>query len=144
MQIASPRSAADFDNPVTFEDKTIEQVEVAGVCSPVVPTCDDRGLFDWEVVMPSDAKVRAMRDALVKWGKLNAEELSEISIFHGYRNGAELRIEIHDLGEGSVANGAYRFNAVVTDVGSGSLVRGNGGASIEEALAIVHWNELDG
>ncbi len=93
--------------------------------------------------MPSDAKVRAMREALAKSGNLNAEELSEITIFRGYRNGAELRIEIHDLGEGSVANGAYRFNAVVTDVGSGAVVRGNGGATIEEALVIVHWNELD-
>src|SRR5690242_4761549 len=87
-----------------------------------------------EAAVPSDAKVRAMRSALVQSGNLKSDELSEITAFRGYRHDAELRIEVHDLGDESIAEGAYRYNAVVTDVGTGKLVHGNGARSIEEAM----------
>jgi hypothetical protein len=98
----------------------------------------------------SDAKLRTMREALVKSGGLDPEDLAEITTFRGYRRRAdgdqsrELRIEILDHGDSSVASGAYRYTVTVTDFDTGEKVgRGNGGATIDEALAVFHSNELD-
>jgi hypothetical protein len=99
--------------------------------------------------MPSDAKIRAMREALVTFGHLDGGELSEITVFRGYRRRdggitQELWIESHyDDGDTSANNGANRYTAVITGVDTDRTVRGNGARTIEEALAIMHWHELD-
>jgi len=54
-------------------------------------------------------------------------------------NGRSVRIAVTDDGE----PGPYRYNATVYDESSGEfLATGNGAATLDEALGIVHWNSV--
>jgi hypothetical protein len=60
--------------------------------------------------------------------------------FRGYRHRRELRIEILDSG---CSFDPHRWNGIVTDLEDGRQVFGMGAESIEGALSIIHWDELD-
>lgn len=68
-----------------------------------------------------------------------ADELAQVTVYKGYRNGADLTIEVLDSG---AADPAYRYTVVATDE-HGRTATGNPGADLKDVLAEVHWTELD-
>jgi hypothetical protein len=72
------------------------------------------------------------------------EEVSEVRYFDGYRKNKkgqmeDVTVKILDMGPN---NPQYRYNCIASTP-SGLEARGNGGASLDEAILLVHWNKLD-
>ncbi len=82
-----------------------------------------------------------IRRSLEKWGHL--DDLAEVKLFEGCRKNekgesVEVTVKILDLGP---SNPQYRYNCIAS-TGSGQEALGNGSSSIDDAISIVHWNEL--
>lgn len=75
-----------------------------------------------------------------KFGKMF--EVAKISYYKGYRedNQEAVNLEIQDYG---VEGGANRYFIVATNEDGTKRAIGNGGKTIEMALALLHWNDLD-
>lgn len=77
------------------------------------------------------------------------ELYSVIAAFKGYREHKtegqkEIVVEVRDLGNDSPDRlRPYRYVVRATDE-DGRVATGNGGATVDEAIATTHWHELDG
>ena len=73
-------------------------------------------------------------------------ELDQIvATFSGYREtreGASQHVRIEILDGGERGHPMYRYNARIHR-DDGKMVTGNGARTLDEALSIVHWEELD-
>lgn len=84
-----------------------------------------------------------IRDLLISEG--NMTDVAHVITFQGYRdnsNGESQTVTVKILDEGSIGHAGYRYNCEATSA-EGKNATGNGAATIEEAIAIVHWNNLD-
>lgn len=75
----------------------------------------------------------------------NIDEVAEMHCFEGYRTNKkgerqEVRIKVGDMGKSSNPNSRYYCVAESEDRKEAT---GNNCPTIEEAIAVVHWNELD-
>jgi len=98
--------------------------------------------------MPGNPKGRAALeiDEMLEMVKKasGAAELYHVTTFRGYRpdekgNQREITIEVLDMGPGHLAG---RYTIVAEDK-QGRTATGNGDDSLDVALHIVHWDELD-
>lgn len=89
----------------------------------------------------SDEEEQAL-EGITKYGKLF--EVSKITTYRGYGHDTNEAIEvtIQDHGE---AAGANRFHISAETIGQGPkrFATGNGGKTIDEALVIIHWQDLE-
>ncbi len=74
----------------------------------------------------------------------NFFEIYEVHSFKGYREAAdgsnqEVNVKILDMGPGA---GHQRYSVEATSE-DGQVARGNPAGTIDEAIAITHWTELD-
>ncbi len=72
------------------------------------------------------------------------EDVAEVRVFEGSRKNSkgksvDVTVKILDMGP---SNPRYRYDCVAVSE-TGVEARGNGGASLDEAISIVHWNQLD-
>ncbi|PYS31560.1 MAG: hypothetical protein DMF75_14360 [Acidobacteria bacterium] len=82
---------------------------------------------------------RLIRDTLQSLGDVT--ELYEVTTFTGHRNGKTVTIRILDLGA-DCPNPSERFACeVIQD--DGREVGGNNARTVDEAIGIVHWGDLD-
>jgi hypothetical protein len=99
-------------------------------------------MLDWEAEMTDSADKEAI-EYVMKADK-SIFELYRVRQYKGFRRREDgvhsLRIEIlEDLRD----DPGVRFQALVTDEKTSARASGNGGDSIREALAVVHWGDLD-
>jgi hypothetical protein len=72
-------------------------------------------------------------------------EAYHVTTFTGYRkaaNGEDRKVSIEILDAGA-HDREHRYTATVTDVENGRHATGNGAGSVDQALAIIHWQDLD-
>ncbi|MDQ1636812.1 MAG: hypothetical protein QOF62_151 [Pyrinomonadaceae bacterium] len=82
---------------------------------------------------------RLIRDRLESFG--NVSEVYEVTTFTGHRNGKTVTIRILDQGP-DCPNPSERFACeVIQD--DGKEAGGNNARTIDEAIGIVHWENLD-
>jgi hypothetical protein len=82
-------------------------------------------------------------DELKQEGKFTeVQRVIGAGLFYCVRNDREFRVEITDSGD---ANDQFRFMVkVFNEHGTRNMkARGNGGQTISEAIAIVHWSNLE-
>jgi hypothetical protein len=87
----------------------------------------------------------AVRKLLGDLPGLRMSDIHHVTSFRCYRRTSDdemqtLIVEIHDAGPDVTPELRYSCMALTED---GRFATGNPGRSIEEALAIVHWGELD-
>ena len=82
---------------------------------------------------------RSIRDELNFFGKI--EELYEVKTFTGYRKNKSVTVRILDLGS-DCENPLIRFMCEVEQE-DGKKATGNNRQSVRDAIAGVHWTDLD-
>lgn len=82
---------------------------------------------------------RSIRHALQTFG--NITELYEVKTYTGYRNGKRVTVQILDQGM-ECPNPDSRFACQVIEE-DGKRASGNNARTTDEAIAIVHWRDLD-
>jgi len=86
--------------------------------------------------MPDNSSIRR---SLESFGDVT--EVYEVTMFTGYRNGNLVTVRILDQGP-DCSSPEIRFACdVVQD--DGKKAGGNNASTLDEAIAIVHWEELD-
>ena len=86
-----------------------------------------------------DKDRRLIRDRLESFGDIT--ELYEVTTFIGYRDLKRVTIRILDQGE-ECPDPSLRFACDATQE-DGKKAGGNNAGSIDEAIGIVHWDDLD-
>jgi hypothetical protein len=86
-----------------------------------------------------------VRELLLRLPGLNMDEIYHVTTFRCYRRSRETSmqeviVEILDMGPNAQADLRYSCHASTED---GRFATGNPGKTIDEALAIVHWGDLD-
>lgn len=71
-------------------------------------------------------------------------EVAKITKYRAYRkmNDEEIEVTIGDMGP-AAGNLRYHITAHTTDPENKKFATGNGGATIKEALVMLHWFDLD-
>ena len=80
-----------------------------------------------------------VREVIQSFGEI--EELYEVQTFTGFRNKRRVIVSLLDLGP-NCDKPQLRFVCKVEQE-DGKKATGNNAATIDEAIAIVHWSELD-
>lgn len=82
---------------------------------------------------------KAIRETLRSSGRI--DELCEVRTFVGYRNGHRVTVRVLDLGPNCSAPEQRYF--VEAEQDDGKRATGNNAPTLEEAICIVHWQDLD-
>jgi hypothetical protein len=86
-----------------------------------------------------------IRASLLKQHGLNMEEIYQVTTFRCYRtaaNGVPQTVIVNVLDAGPDVPSDLRYSCVALTQ-EGHFAAGNPGGTIDEALAIVHWGQLD-